>query len=405
MDDNDTLLTSGNESSGHGSEEHDSSGDSGDGAADRGQESGGAGGTPAKTNPSSTDNSTSDDDDSDPVLKALMAGSMDDIGDDGEPKKPAAKAEKTEVADEKSETPEETDADEKAEDKTPEKAKDEPVELSDEDKAELAKAPKAYRKEFAKLFEERHKNRDELSKTKESLEGLKPVKEFTDSLIKHAAEAGLVVTGEKGVDASALRDLIEQERMLKGKSSKEIAAYYRDLANDLDPDSVPVSIPQELKDLVDLGTLKEEDALVIARKRAADAKKPELDQRRLRDDAARKEQQTRDTAAQAVNKAKADGVEEIKAVAKRYHKRFGAEWDAIAVSVEAKLEPLMLDTNPKAWAKLAETVIEGIIAGRKTALKTPTKTPTPGQKPSKIASDVMTEEEENEALASGKSLR
>lgn len=330
-----------------------------------------------------------------------MDGKLDDIGDDGEPKKPDTKAAADEVADDK---PAATD---KPAEKTaePDKAKDEPVALSDEDKAELARAPKAYRKEITKLFEERHQLRDEITKHKESVEELKPVKQFTDSLIKHATEAGLVTVGENGVDANGLRDLIEQERMLKGKSQKEIAAYYRSLAEDLDPDSVPVAIPQDLKDLVDLGTLKEEDALVIARKRAAEAKKPELEQRRQREDATRREQQTRDTTAKAFQKAKDDGMQGVKDIAKRYHQRFGAEWDSIAVSVEKELDPLLAETNPKAWAKLAETVIEKVIAGRKVPVKTPTKTPAPGQKPSKIVSDVMTDDEENEALALGKPLR
>jgi hypothetical protein len=269
----------------------------------------------------------------------------------------------------------------------------------------LKGAPKRYHDKLSKLFKERRKLETSVEQTKAQVEQLAPVKQFTDAMIKHASEAGLVISTDDGkIDASALRDLIEQERMLKGKSPKEIAAYYRGIAEDLDPDSVPVTMPQDLKDLVDIGSLKEEEAVALARKRDAVAKQPELEKRRHVEAEARKAADATTAQAKAAETARTTGYSEIAKVAKGYHARFGAEWDAIGKTVEAKLTPLLADTNPKAWAKLAETVIEAEVARIKAPLRKPSTTPAPGSRLSKVGSDVPDEEDDIANLMAGKAL-
>lgn len=395
MDTEDNQSALAEETPGQVDGQTESLGDDSNGAVERGQGDGGDGETPSKKANPSPEKSTDDDDESD-LIEALASGKMDSIDDDGKIKKPEAEKPKEEVAETPVEKTDEPDQD---------KPKEEPKALSDEDQQEISKAPKAYRKELKKIFEERHELRNQVQQTKAQFEELAPVKQFTDALIKHAVDAGLVISGEDGkIDASNLRDLIEQERQLHGKTPKEIAAYYRNIANDLDPDSVPVTIPQDLRDLVEVGTLKEEEALVLARKRDAELKKPETDLRRQREEANRKEQQLRETQAKVLHKAKQDGLSEIHQVATKYHARFGVEWDSIQKQVEAKLDPLMAETNPKGWARLAETVIESVIASRKVPVRKPTTTPAPASKPSKVGSDVSSEEDDIAALASGKGL-
>jgi hypothetical protein len=189
--------------------------------------------------------------------------------------------------------------------------------------------------------------------------------------------------------------------MLKGKSPKEIAAYYRGIAEDLDPDSVPVTLPQDLKDLVELGSLPAEEADGIARKREAKAKQPELEKRHQSEAAAKQAEQVQ---AQAFQKVQATGYQEIAGVAKGYQTRYGAEWDAIGKAVEAELEPLLPKMHPSAWAKLAKTVIEAEVAKRKTPLRTPSTTPAPTARPGTNGSKVMSEEDERKALSAGRSL-
>jgi hypothetical protein len=405
MDTEDTSATSGNASSDQvAGETKPSGGESSNGAADRDQGSGGGGENPSKASPT-PDNSTSDDDGS-ALIKALSSGDLDSIGDDGSVKKPKAKPDEEPAAETKP-AAEEPAADEKTDEPPKETAKaaDEapvPV-LTPEEQAEISQAPKGYRKRLKDLLTERSTHRTEIEKTKAQVEELAPVKQFTDGLIKHASEAGLVVSREDGtIDASGLRDTIEERLLLAKSTPKQRAAYYRELADAEDPEGVPVSLPQDLKDLVDTGTIPADEAEAIARKRMLKAKQPEIEQRRQREEAIRKEQLQREQSTKAFNEAKTAGYGEIKKVAQEYINRFGEEWDPIGSAVNVKLEKLIAKTDPSAWGDLARTVIEAEVAKRKAPLRKPPTTPAPTNSPPKKEGEVMSEEEERRLLSAGK---
>jgi len=401
MADDDNSVALGSESSGHDTGQTEPSGDGGnDGASTHGQGDGGEGETPSKAG-ASPDNSTSDDDGS-ALIEALSSGDMDSIGDDGEvvsEKKDAPVKAATET--ETSPEPKEAASTEKSDAPLKEATKDEPVPLSDEDQAEITKAPKAYRKELTKLFEERHKLRSEVESTKAESESLKPIKHFTDQLLKHATDAGLVSDHDGKIDTSALRDLIEQEKMLKSKSPKEIADYYRAMADDVYPDGKPVVLPQDLRDLVDIGSLPEEDAMSLARKRESKAKPPD-DRRQREAEAVKQTEQANAKYTAALQEAQKVGFSEINQVSKEYQTRYGAEWTTIGKAVEAELGPLLKDVAPTAWKKLAKTVIDSVVARRKAPLRKPSTTPAPTSSPAKRGDEVMSEEEEMRLLSAGK---
>lgn len=409
MDSTETLPTSGNARSDQvGGETEPLGGNSQDGADSRDQGAGGADETSAKNQPA-PDNSTSVEDDDAAFLKALADGNLDSVDSNGKPAKPADKPEETheepvsetntDPVAKKDESAEKTD--ETLKETEPDKPKPDASLLSDEEKADIAKAPKGYRRKLEDLLTERATQRATIETVKAEAESLKPVKAFADKLIQHATDAGLVESKDGKIDTSRLRDLIEQERQLSSKSPKEIAAYYRGLADDVYPDGRAVEIPADLKDLVEIGSLKTEEAEALARKREAAAKPP--DDRRLREaETARQAEQAHVAQLAALKQAQAKGFEQMNAVGDAYEKRFGPEWKEIAKVVKAELEPLLGDTKPESWGKLAKTVIEGVVARRRNVpVKKPTTTPPPSNTSAPKAGELMSEEEENRRLAAG----
>lgn len=344
-------------------------GGDGDGADASGQDD-----TTDAESASKTDPDTTDADSDDALTEALISGKADALDADGEAKKAKPDA--------KAETPE------KAEDPKAEKPEDKADE-DPEEKALLDKArTKGERKELDKLFKERRE--------------LRPAKAFADALIKHATDAGLVSQDDKGLNTRGLHELIEQERFLKTRSKDQQAAYFRSLADSIAPipkavePPKPVEIPQEVQDAVDAGYLSKEEAQVIAEKRAP---KPEP----KKEEPKQQEPPPVKTPTGPAPEATQKGYADIAEVSKGYQSQHKADWERIGAAVEKRIAPLIAKSPPEMWKDLAEMAMKAVIADLKPATKTPTPTTRPSQPPPKKGG-ILTEEDEMDALAKGRSF-
>lgn len=397
MSDEDTSLTSGNESSDHVEGNAEPLGDgTNDGGASNDQGAGDADGISAKNQPP-PDKSTPEDDDA-AFIKALADGDLDSVDANG---KKIAKADAETKADA---PPEEKPPAEKLEEKPKDEKPAEPEKvLTTEDQAEIDKAPKAYRAKLKDLLTERAEIRATVESVKAEAEALKPVKQFTDNLIKHATDAGLVKVVDGKIDTTDLQAYIEEARLVRTSTPKQVYEYFTRLAHAAYPEGKPVAIPADLKELVELGSIPAEEAETIARQREAKAVQPQEEARRQREAAAAQEaERTRAAQTAAAETARKAGIEEMNQVATPYQTRFGAEWASIEKDVKAELLPLLGDTNPTGWGKLAKTVIEAVVARRRAVpTKKPPTSPPPTTAPTAKKGRVMSEEEEQKALASG----
>jgi flagellar biosynthesis/type III secretory pathway protein FliH len=178
------------------------------------------------------------------------------------------------------------------------------------------------------------------------------------------------------------------------------------LADEVYHEGRPVTIPDDLREMVELG-MKPEEAEMIARKRE-EAKRGPIEQERKKREAESQQRikDDREKAEKAHEKAVSEGYKEINEVAQPFAKKFGAEWKQIGEEVTEKLCTLLPDVNPSGWRKIAKEVIEATIAKRRAVpLKRPSMTPPPGRGTSRSSDgddDVPSEEEEVQALASGK---
>lgn len=372
MPDEDLSAVGSPSESGPDSGDSTTSGDNGDGADDRGQAVERGGEKPSSDTP--TDNDTQSDSD-DALIDALAAGKMDEVdanGDKAKAKKPDAKAKPEDKADEEAEG-----------DKKPEDAK--PDEYDPDEKALIEKArTKGERKDLDKLFKERRE--------------LRHARGFADAVVKHASEADLIRVTDKGMDTTGLQNLIETEKRLKAMAPKDQAEHFRKLADKLYPQipaqpPTPVELPQDLKDAVDAGYLKKADADMLAEKRLPpkpEEKPPDTE----------KPVAATGPSQQEVQK----GFASIADVAKGYKERFGADWDSVAAKVEAALKPRLKNLPPSAWGDVAELVMKAEAAERKQAIKKPVTTTRPSGTPVKRPADLLSEEDELEALSKGRSI-
>lgn len=366
--------------SGPGQVEDTSVGVDGDGADNSGQDADGG----DETSPDTTDTESPQADGDDALLAALANGKMDDLDSEG-----AAKA-KTEDAEGEPEAKADDNAEgDEPEDKTPDEKPPEDEETARE-KAMLEKArTKAERKDIANLFKERR-------------EQLRPAKAFAEAVVKHAESAGLIRRTDTGLDTTGLSNLIESEKRIAALTPKEQADHFRKLADTLYPDvpkasPKPVELPQDLKDAVTYGYIKEDEATAIAEKRNPAAKPEEVKP-------APKPETKVELPKGPSPEATQQGYAAIAGVAKGYKERFSADWDVIAAKVQKQIEPLLKDAPPSAWKGIAELAMKAEAAERKQAVKKPTPTTRPSGVPQRKAGDLMTEAEEADALAHGRTF-
>lgn len=333
----------------------------------------------ASTTPETTDSETESDD---ALTEALASGKADDLDSEGEAKKAKPQDAEKPAADEAEKKGDEPD--DKADEATP------------EEKAALDKArTKADRKELDNLFKERRGLRKEV-------EDLKPAKAFADGVIKHAIDAGLIQQTDDGLDTKGLYQLIEQDRFLKGRTKDQVAAYYRSLADTIAPlpkAVEPAQLSENLQAAVDAGYLDLPQAQLLAQQEADKAKPPEEKKPDAKVEEKPKTQQPSAESAAATNR----GYTAIAEVSKSYQSQHKADWERIGAAVEKRLAPLIAKAHPDTWKDLADMACKAVIADLRPATKTPAKTTRPGQPPPK-KSGVLSEEEELDALAKGRSF-
>lgn len=363
------------------SDEQNSAGDSDTGVIERGPVSSEEDGTSSSARKPEPEKSQTEDDDA--FTKALMAGSLDDLDDNGDVKEKP----KTDVAD-----------DPKGDKKPEEAAKPGPDDLTTEEKELLSKAPsKKVGKELDTLFKERRELRKQIEESKKQIEqDLRPAKQFSDAVIEHATSAGLVARQDGKTDFSGLHTLIETEKTLRGLEPVQVAKYYRDLAEQISPQPKPVELPTDLADLVELERLTKSEAEAIAERREA-AKNPPKPPIQQNKQAPQKPTQP------VQNTAKSDaGMKDIEKISSAFQKRFPSEWKEIANEVMPILEKKLTMSDPAMWGDLAQTEIDLAVAKRRSAPKKPPMTPRPTNAPPKRGDQVMSEEDELDALMHGR---
>jgi hypothetical protein len=362
-------------------------GDGAQGARGRGRET-----DPADE--SSADHPDSADEaDDEAFTRALADGELDELEVDRDGKarkresapkaKPKPKETPAEGEPEAEAEPEaqEPPAEEPGEAETEEKSED-PDELSETDKQLLERArTKGQRADLQNLFKERSKLRNDLKTASQA-------KQFADSVIDHAKSAGITQPQE-------LATLIEQEKYLRSQPKEKAAEYLRKLADTFDPPKAapePVKLDDKLQDAVDAGFLTKEQAETVAR--AQQPPKPQTQ---------RQEQPNQPDPAAAARAEQDAGFAEIAKVTKPYTDRYKADWPKIGAEVQKLLNERLPDVKVSAWGKEAKRVIDEVIAKRqRAALKTPTKTIGARSAPAKAAADLMSEEDELDALTKGR---
>jgi len=387
----------------------------GGGSGDPDHAAGGDSRDPAKrTDP---DASASDGEDS---LEDALAVAM---APDGEVAKPDADA-----GDEK---PEEQQDDQDGDDAKGEKPEAEKAEDDKgEDDGEKGDKPDEPYSELVPTDAERRALSKTANKRLDKLLELRHPARFGELVATAAVKNGFVEPGEEGaepkLDGHALRHWLETggkvntappdeaamhlaelvinvraggPEKAKALPAAERARLLREMADRIAPappapEPEVITLPAELQDAVDAGTLDADEAKQLARARAEKAKAKQPGAAKEAEKAPEKPAKEQD---QAKTWFSADehqkGLDAAMAEYRKAAAKYPQDWKRFSKEVVARVTKLAPDVHPRAYAQLVRDSIEIVIAKRVTPTKAPPRSPGPTQAPPAKKGEEMTDDD------------
>ncbi len=264
-------------------------------------------------------------------------------------------------------------------------------------------------KEAEKPAEERDPYQVALSKVKDPI-----ARRHLDKALKELTAAKEVVARDSEIAAFAkeqgfsdhkevvagFKDFLKQEAFLRRASPERQAAYFRKIAEQLDPvgsapEPVVLSLPKELSDAVEAGIITQERAAELAKIEATTKLRAERATKAIPAPAAPSPEQA--AYADAATKAQT----ELGHMESGYKARFGAEWGAMLKTLTPQLEAKFKTVHPSAWPSIAESMVEALVAKRVVPPKRPEPTTRPTGAAPKVTGKIPTIEADVEALVNG----
>lgn len=210
---------------------------------------------------------------------------------------------------------------------------------------------------------------------------------FDGPMLRHWIETGGKVNKAQPEEAAQhLVDLAVTIRAGGPEKAKSLppaekARLLREMADKLSPlprtEPEVITLPPELRDAVDAGTLEEEEAKQLAKARADKAKPKQPPAKPEEKAPAKTEERDQGEKPWFTEAEHAKGLEEAQKEFSKAAAKHGPDWKRISSEVIERVKARSAQIHPKAYAQLVRDQIDFVLAKRTKPAKTPPRSPVP----------------------------